>query len=96
MSNGKLFDEKRKYVESLNDVLKVFEDFDYIKYARSYITEQEYVKVVDKVGGCAFLDVTAMSTANVLKEIAVMVLGNVPKSCIASTDMKRKIAPLFK
>lgn len=96
MNSGQMFEEKCKYIESLNDVLKVVEDFDYIKYARSYITEQEYIKVADKIGGCMFLNVTAMDNACILREIAVMLVNRVPKSCITSTDVKRKIAPLFK
>ena len=96
MNSGQMFEEKRKYVESLNDVLKVLEDFDYVKYARSYVTEQEYIKVADKLGGCAFLDVTAMSNECILKEIALIILDSVPKSCITARNVLRKIAPLFK
>ena len=96
MSRGQVFEEKRKYVESLNDTLKVVEDFDYIKYGRSCITEQEYIKIADKLGSCAYLDVTAMSNECILKEVAVMLLGKVPKSYISSIELKREIVPLFR
>ena len=96
MNNGQVFDERREYVESFNNTLSTLEDFDYIKYARSYVTEQEYIKIADNFGGCVFLDITAMKLSNILKEIAVVVLGKVPKSCITQTETKRKIAPLFK
>ena len=96
MNNGQLFNERREYVESFNNTLSTLEDFDYIKYARSYVTEQEYVKIADNLGGCVFLDITAMKLSNILKEIAVVVLGKVPRSCVTQTDVKRKIAPFFK
>lgn len=95
MNSGQMFEEKRKYVEALSGVLKAIEDFDYIKYARSYITEQEYIKIADKLGGCVFLNVTAMDNASILREVAILVLGKVSKNCVLSTDAKRKIAKLF-
>ena len=96
MNTGKLYADKKAYVESLNVMFAPLRDFDSIKYARSYITEQEYIKIADKLGGCAFLDVTAMSAECILKELASLILGNVPRSCVTSKDAKRKIVSLFK
>lgn len=93
--------EKRKYVESLNEMLAPMQDFDSIKYANDAITSGEYVKIADTLGGYVYLDVTAMDLEGILKDVARVILSDelgseYPKSLIHDKQKLREIAPLFR
>ena len=100
--NNPIIEEKKKYVESLHAMLAPLQDFDSIKYARNAITDEEYVKISDTLGGYAYLDVTAMDLESILKDVARVILngeinGNqFPKSLIYDKEKLRAIVPLFK
>lgn len=87
--------EKKNYVDSLNEFLAPLQDFDSIKYARTS-TGAEYIRIADNLGGCAFLDVTGDSLADVLNDVAQIILHKVPMNIVQDIDHKRRIAPLFK
>lgn len=102
MSKGQNFSEKKDYIGTLRTALKPFQDFEDIRYARSYVTEEEFVKISDQLGNAAFLDVTGMTKAELLKEVARVILLDeiqgqfAPKSVVTDIERKRKIAPLFR
>lgn len=102
MNKGQVFTDKRDYIDSLRSALEPMQDFDDIKYARSYVTEEEFVRISDQLGNAAFLNVTGMSKAELLKEVSRVVLLDelqgqfAPKSVITGIDAKRKVAPLFR
>ena len=100
-TRGAYFTDRKNYVDGLMLALAPIRDFDAIEYARTYTTEEEFVRITDTIGGCAFLDVTALTKAEILKDIArVLLLDELkgvhfPKSIITDIDRKRQIAPLF-
>lgn len=99
--NRALYEDKRRYVDGLNTHLAPMQDFDYIKYARSAITAEEYIKIADKIGGYVFIDVTASTTEDILKDVSRVVLNgeldgkHMPKGVITDKAKLRAIAPLF-
>ena len=100
---GAYFARRRDYVEGLATALQSLQDFDQILYARTYTTEEEFVRISDIIGNACYLDVTALPLAQVFKDVVKCVLvgeirdGNiVPASLITDINRKRKIAPLFK
>lgn len=98
MTKGMLIANKKAYVEDqLGDVLSVLPDFGSIKYAYDRITEQEYIRIADDIGSVVFVNVTASSAGELLKDVCRIVAGdNPPFGIILDTDTKRKIAPLFR
>lgn len=102
MNNGQIYTDKRGYTDTLRAALEPMLDFDDIRYARSYVTAEEFVKISDQLGNAAFLDVTGMTKAELLKEVARVILLDeiqgefAPRSVVTDIDTKRKIAPLFR
>lgn len=95
-TRGMTLRDKRDFVEKLNDVFDVMDDFYEIKYACSYVTEQEYLKVSDVIGNVVFMNVTAFSKSEILRDVCkVVASGDLPFSIIHDTATKKKIAHLF-
>lgn len=92
--------EKKEYAEVLNAALGPMLDFEACEYALEPVTQQEYMKISDKLGGVAFFDVTGMTRGEILKDVCKVVLIDqarlVPDSMITDINMKRKIAGLFR
>lgn len=95
MTKGMIYTDKARYVNSLNATLAPLTDFDKVQYARSVKAGDEYIKIADKLGGAAFIDVTGDSEEELLKKIAQIILGQIPDGTVISRERKRKIAPLF-
>lgn len=100
---GVYFARRRDYVEGLALALQPLQDFDQILYARTYATEEEFVRISDIIGNVCYLDVTALTLAQVLKDVVKCVLiadindrRIIPASLITDINKKREIAPLFK
>ena len=88
-------DEKTKYVEFLRETLKPMRDFGGIEYVCESYKGGEYIKVWDILGEVLFLDVTGYRLDNILRDVAMIVLGVVPKSVVTNIESKRDIARLF-
>lgn len=100
MTRGQAYSEKRDYADTLKEALMALTGFADVQYARSYITDEEYIRISDKVGGVAFLDVTAKTNGEILKDVCRVVLLDDPKHTLPEgliTDKAEmiRIAPLF-
>lgn len=100
-TRGAYFTDRQHYIEGLQVALAPLRDFDAIRYGRFYSTEEEFIKISDTIGSSAFLNITALSKAEILKDVAKMVLqgdvkGIVPSSLITDKDEMRRVAPLFR
>jgi len=102
-TKGAYYSARKEYVESMAPVLSALRDFGTLEYARTYTTEEEFVKIADTIGGCVFLDVTAVSEDEILKDIARIVLIDeinphklTPKLVITDVEKKRAVSPLFR
>lgn len=95
-TRGTMLLDKRNFVEKLNEVFDVMDDFCEIRYAYNYVTEQEYLKVSDTIGNVVFMNVTAFSESEILRDVCKIVAsGDLPFSIIHDTATKKKIAHLF-
>ena len=96
-TRGMMLNNTRDYVSMIGELLSVLDDFDSIEYANSYVTEQEYVKLSDTIGNVCFMNVTAFSESEILRDVCkVVAAGDLPFSIITDTATKKKIAHLFR
>lgn len=92
----KMYAEKKAYVENdLARMLRPFEDFGSIQYARDAITNQEYVKLTETLGDVFFVDVTGSSQAAIGREVCRMALERHPWGLIRTKEKKREANRLF-
>jgi hypothetical protein len=96
-TRGMMLHSKRDFVHKLNDIFAVMDEFNAIEYSCSYITDQEYLKISDSIGNVVFMNVTAFSEEEILRDICkVVASGDLPFSIIHDTATKKKIAHLFR
>lgn len=102
MNIGQNYAQKRAYVEVLlSGVMRVMKGFDYIKYAREFQTEAEYIRIGDIAGRAVTLDVTAYSLNDIMMAVCDYIVNGpdgktVIKSIIHDEDRLFKASRLFK
>lgn len=100
-NRGTYFTDRQKYVEGTCTMfMQPIRDFGEIRYGHSYSTDEEFVKISDTIGSSCFLDVTALTKAEIAKELCKVILLDqtkvAPESVITSIEELRRIAPLFR
>lgn len=96
------YNKRKAYIEiSLGNMLRAQRGFDFIKYVRTYRTEEEYLRIGDLRGCTVTFDITAESLEGVMRLVCDYVvsgpLGKVAVDHIVVDDEKLlSIAPLFK
>ena len=99
-TRGAYFTSRKEYIEGLSKALNPLQDFDQVKYARTYTTEEEFVRISDVLGKTCFLNVTALPLSEVFKDVVkcalIEELNCLPGSLIVEKAKMREIAPLFK
>lgn len=101
-TTGNYVQAQRDYIEgAISKAMQALDDFSSVRYAWS-ITGGEFVKISDTIGNVMFLDVTGMTRAEILKDVAKCILlddmelgGLVPESLVKDINLKREIARLF-
>lgn len=98
----KVIEERRRsYIEGLSIALMAVKDFDAIEYTRTY-DGAEYVRISDIIGNALYLDVTRMTLAEILKDVArCLVAGErleeiKPRGLVTDRERKRKAARAFR
>ena len=91
-----IYENKKKFVESLNAPLSALEDFEAIEYARNPIQGDEYIRLRDKLGQAFYVNVTGNSEEAILLEVARMTLGTKAEGFVTSRERIRQIAPMFR
>ena len=99
--NKSIYSQKARYVnEVLRCAMLPMEDFGSIEYARSAVTEEEYIRIADKIGSVAYIDVTAEDLENILKTVSKIILGAetalIPKGLITDKPKLRQVSELFR
>lgn len=99
-------DEKRDYVAELDVILSTLNSYDKCEYAINKITQQEYMRVMDRFGAVAYFDITGMTCAEILKDVCKMLLMDqakgpdgrnlVPESMITDNRTLLKASDLFR
>ena len=97
------FNRRKDYIDSLNIALAPIRGFDSIEYARAYMRDKEYVKLSDIIGNVLLFDISDLTLAQVLKDIAKCLLADeikdpaiVPTSIIQDPDERLAVAELFR
>ena len=98
--------DKKDYVEALDSVLKALNSFDRCEYAINNITQQEFMRVLDRFGAVAYFDITGMTRAEILKDVCKMLLMDqakapdgrslVPESMVTDNRTLYKASDLFR
>ena len=91
-----IYEQKAKYVESLNEPLSVLTDFEAIEYARDPIAGDEYIRIRDKLGQAFYVNVTGNSEEAILKEVSRMALEKNAFGRVLDKSKIRAIAPMFR
>lgn len=100
MNMGQIYASRKNFIENgVGQLMAAKKDFGSIQYARSAVTEQEYVRVRDKFGKAVTIDITGDDLEHVLSDMCRIILmgeENVSApNCVTDLDILRKIAPLF-
>ncbi len=99
MNKGQVYASRKNFVESIGDLMAAKKDFLSIKYARSAVTDREYVRVHDIFGKAVTIEITGDDLEKILSDMCRIILmgeENVSApNCVTDMDMLRRISPLF-
>lgn len=103
MNEKAIYRDRKKYIEeTLNAVIAPSKDYKRIDYVVQGITSQEYIRVSDRYGNCLFLDVTARSLEDILKDLSKLILNPdfmnefpIPTSLVTGKEERYEAAELF-
>ena len=99
MNKGQIYASRKNFVESIGELMAAKKDFLSIKYARSAVTDREYVRVYDIFGKAVTIEITGDDLEKILSDMCRIILmgeENVSApNCVTDMDMLRRIAPLF-
>lgn len=102
MNRGQVYASRKDFIENgIGQIMAAKRDFDSIKYARSAVTDQEYVRVSDIFGKAMTINITGEDLEKILSDISrIILMGeekvSVPSGVITDQDTLRKISPLFR
>lgn len=101
MNRGQVYASRKEFIEEgIGMVMAAKRDFGSIKYARSSVTDQEYVRVVDVFGSAVTIDITGEDLERILSDMSrIILMGeervNAPAGVVTDRDVLRAISPLF-
>ena len=100
MTKGQAYESRQKFVEGIGELMQAKRDFLDVQYARTAVTDQEYVRVRDIFGKASTFEITGDSLEKVLSDMCrVILMGeenvHVPNGYIEDKATLRKIAQLF-
>lgn len=99
MNRGQVYASRKNFVESIGELMAAKKDFLSIKYARSAVTDREYVRVHDIFGKAVTIEITGDDLEKILSDMCRIILmgeENVSApNCVTDMDMLRRISPLF-
>lgn len=92
--------EKKDYAQVLDAALAPMMDFDSLDYCINNVTQEEFLRLSDRIGSVCYFDVTGMTCGEILKDICKVVLLDqarlAPGSVITDIRKKRKVAEMFR
>lgn len=95
-TRGEMFEERKKYVEKMANLLSEFQDFGDLRYVRTYKTDSEYLRLTNIFGNAFFLDITGMPLCDIYRDVSNIVVNcKEPKSMINNQSILRTIARYF-
>lgn len=99
-TKDKKYEQRASYVnEVLNETFKPIEDIKSVRYSVSDTSKEivrEIIRVESWLGMTAYLDVTALSEAQILRSVIHLTLAQgEPKNLITDAENVRKVARMF-
>lgn len=100
-TRGQYSIERKIFIENtIGDLLKQKQDFAFIKYAKKYDTENEYMRIGDFQGRTATFNITGLSCGEIIDEIArILILPHEkitpPASLVCDSRQLRSISSIF-
>ena len=101
MNRGQIFESRKRFVEDgIGLMMSVKRDYAFIKYARTGLTDSEYMRIGDIQGRAVTLDITARSLEDILEDMSRINLAGKekiapPDNIITDPDKLREISALF-
>ena len=100
MNIGQVYASRKNFIENgVGYLMAAKKDFESIQYARSAVTDREYVRIRDIFGKAVTIEITGDDLEKVLSDMCRVILMNeekiAPPACVTDTDTLRKISPLF-
>lgn len=102
MNRGQVYASRKNFVENgVGELLTAKRDFESIKYARSAVTDREYVRICDIFGKAVTIEITGDDLEKILSDMSrIILMGeekvSAPSGVITDQDALRKISPLFR
>ena len=100
MNIGQVYASRKNFVETgVGTLMSAKKDFESIKYARSAVTDREYVRIRDIFGKAITIEITGDDLEKILTDMCrIILMGEEkvsPPNCVTDKDTLRSIATLF-
>ena len=100
MNKGQIYASRKNFVEGIGELMSAKKDFLDLKYVRTAVTEQEYVRIRDIFGKASTFEITGDDLEKILSDMCrVILMGeenvSVPNNYVDDKETLRKISPLF-
>lgn len=100
MNRGQVYASRKSFIEQgIGQVMAAKRDFESIKYARSAVTDQEFVRVSDIFGKAVTIEITGDDLEHILSDMCkVMLMGEDTQkapNCVTDIETLRKVSTLF-
>lgn len=102
MNNEQIRNERETFIQGyLFGCLKSLKTFDAIKYVKDLDSGNEYIRITDRLGGKAHLNITNETNADVFMEVSRLVLNTsdasvrLPETLVKGEEELMRIADLF-
>lgn len=101
MNLGQIYASRKDFVENgIGNMMQAKQDFGNIKYARSSVTDAEYIRITDIAGKAVTFDITGDSLEKILMDVSrIILMGeekvHAPSGVVSDIATLRAVAPLF-
>lgn len=100
MNMGKVYASRKNFIENgIGVLMAAKKDFESVRYARSSVTDREYVRIRDIFGKAVTIEITGDDLEKILSDMCrIILMGEEkvsPPNCITDRETLRKLAPLF-
>lgn len=102
MNRGQVYESRKRFVEDgIGVLMAAKKDFESIQYARSSVTDREYIRIRDIFGKAATIEITGDDLEKILSDMSRLILMgeenvSTPSGYITDQEQLRKIYPLFR
>ena len=102
MNRGQVYASRKEFIENgIGQIMIAKRDFDSIKYARSAVTDREYIRIGDVFGKAVTIEITGEDLEKILMDMSRIVLMgeekvSAPSGVVTDRDTLRKVSTLFK